>query len=382
MAHNKKVMIFGAAGRVGLGLVSELLRHNIDIAAVDNIDGALLGQKLARVLIDSRISRNPVGSALSCYGNVDVLNQSAVTDLLAKERPDVVVNYAIPFTWDAAKKLDNYPEISRAGLGAFSAIQVLAPRVIARSLALSGISALFIVGNLPDITVPIICGTGTHLELVEPICGAGNVGLIEAGLRHQIAIERSLRAEDLRISLVAHHIHWVAPREPGYRNDAPFLLKVFQGEDDVTSQLGDQRELMNRSIVNGYEPGAGFSSTTARLAAENIIALLGSQPCRLHVPSPNGLPGGYPVIVKNGVITLDLPAEWPEIQAVETMQQAHKCDGIDKIGADGSIYFNPESVDIIRKEMGFSLPLVVSPTDLDSVAREQIAAARRSISSL
>ena len=258
----------------------------------------------------------------------------------------------------------------------------MAPQAIARSITLSGVPALFVVGNLPDITVPVIYGMGTNLDMVRPVCGAGNVGLIEAGLRHQIAIEHEVSADELSISLVAHHIHWVAPREPGYRNDAPFLLKVCQGEKDITSELGDLRALMNRSIVNGYEPGAGFSSTTSRLAAENIIALLGSHPCRLHVPSPNGLPGGYPVIVQNGAINLNLPVEWSENQAIEAMQQAHKCDGIDKIGADGSIYFNPESVAILDREMGFSLPLVVPPVDLENVARQQITAAKRSINAL
>jgi len=384
MEKNKKVLIFGAAGRVGLGLVSELLRQNIDVAAVDNIDETLLSQKLARVVIDNRIAKDPEGSKVSLYGNVDVLDELGVTELLAKEQPNVVVNYAIPFTWDAAKQLDNYDQISRAGLGAFSSIQVLAPRVIARAIALSGISTLFIVGNLPDITIPIIygtssntnSGTGTNQDLALPICGAGNVGLIEAGLRHQIAAEQNVSAADLSISLVAHHIHWVAPREPGYRNDAPFLLKVCLGEKEITS------ELMNRSIVNCYEPGAGFSSTTSRLAAENIMALLDSRPHQLHVPAPNGLPGGYPVIVQDGVIRLNLPAEWSEEQAIETMYQAHKCDGIDRIGSDGSIYFNPESVDILQKEMGFSLPLIVPPTDLEGVAREQILSAKRSISAL
>ena len=92
MAGNKKVLIFGAAGRVGLGLVSELLRQNIDVAAVDNIDETLLSQKLARVLIDNRIFQNTEGSKVSLYGSVDVLDAPVVTELLAREQPDVVVN--------------------------------------------------------------------------------------------------------------------------------------------------------------------------------------------------------------------------------------------------------------------------------------------------
>lgn len=375
MGRDKKALIFGAAGRVGLGLTATLLRNQIDVVAVDSVDEVLLSQRLARTLIDNRIASGSSHARVSAYGNFDVLDEGLVTELLAREKPDVVVNYAIPFTWDAAKQLDNYERISRAGLGAFSAVQALAPRVVACAIAKSGISALFIVGNLPDITIPVIYGTKNSRELALPVCGAGNVGLIEAGIRHQLSLERNLSPDDLEISLVAHHVHWVAPREPGYSNSAPFMLKIRCGEKDITDELGDLRALMNRSIANSYEPGAGFSSTTSELAAQSILALLGDRPCLLHVPAPNGLPGGYPAILQRGSVQLNLPIEWQKMETIETMLQAHKYDGIERIAPDGTIHFHPESVDILQKEMGFSLPLVVPPSDLESVAREQIAAA-------
>lgn len=382
MAQAHKVLIFGAAGRVGLGLTAELIRHKIDVVGVDCVSQELLNQKLARIIVDNRISKDPDSAKVTPYGDVDVLNEASIVDILTKEQPDVVVNYAIPFTWDAAKQLNNYPKISRAGLGAFSAIQVLAPKVIARAIAIADISPFYLVGNLPDITVPIIYGLGSNIAMAKPICGAGNVGLIEAAVRQQLATERNVATRDFTISLCAHHIHWVAPREPGYRNDAPFLMNVIQNEQDITSELGDLRALMNRAIVNCYEPGAGFSSTTSRLAAENILALLGEQPCRLHTPAPNGMPGGHPVIIDKGVVTLDLPDIWSEQQATETMLEAHTRDGIDKIAEDGTIYFDAESVEILQNEMGFALPLIVAPHDLDTVAKAQIAAAQQLINKL
>ena len=173
---NSKVLIFGAGGRVGLGLISEFMRNNIDIVAIDNIDESLLSQKVARLAIDNRISSDPGESVITVYGNIDVLDEDIITPILAEEQPDAVVNYAIPFTWDAAKQLDNYDQISRACLGAFSCIQVLAPRVIAGAIFKSGISASFIVGNLPDITIPVIYKTSTSRDLALPICGAPQIG--------------------------------------------------------------------------------------------------------------------------------------------------------------------------------------------------------------
>jgi NAD(P)-dependent dehydrogenase (short-subunit alcohol dehydrogenase family) len=381
MEGAKKVLIFGGAGRVGLGLVNALLRHNIDISVADFIDKKRLSEKISRVIVDTRLSNGDVTSQVNVYGNFDVLNKDKVTELLDKEKPDIVVNYAIPFTWDAAKQLPNYDRISRAGLGAFAAVQVLAPKIIAQALAASGIGAKYIVGNLPDITIPIIYGIKKHQQLVLPIAGAGNVGLIEAGIKHQIAMERQAKISDLRVFLVAHHVHWVAPREPGYRNDAPFLLKVMHQDNDITKELGSLRELMNRSIVSCYEAGAGFSSTTALLAAKLVLSLLDEEEKihPLHVPAPNGLPGGYPVTVKNGTVNLDLPSEWQHSEAVDLMRQAHQRDGIDRIEDDGSIHFDPQSVAILKKEVGINLPEIVRPSEVEMVAREQIRLAKIAI---
>lgn len=378
MNSTKKVLIFGAAGRVGLGLAKALLRHHVDVCAADYVEEKHLAEKMARMAIDLRLSNWDTTSRVNVHGCVDVLDEAQVTRLLVMEKPDVVVNYAIPFTWDATKRLPNYKRVSAAGLGAFAAVQVLAPKIIAQAIAKSEIDATYIVGNLPDITIPILYGLQKQQSLVLPIAGAGNVGLIEAGLKHTIATERQLNINDLSLSLVAHHVHWVAPREPGYPNDAPFLLKVIYQGTDITKELGDTRALINRSIVKCYEAGAGFSSTTALLAAQLILSLLDEEgkSFSLHVPAPNGLPGGYPVTVKQGTIELALPSEWHPLEAAELMRQAHQRDGIEKIGDDGSIHFNPNSVVILNQELGIDLPLVLLPGDLDIVAREQIRLAQ------
>jgi hypothetical protein len=376
-----KVFVFGAAGRVGLGLVAALLHRNINIVVADVINRNQLMEKISRIIVDKRLSDVAVNSRINVYGDVDVLNEAKVVDLLVKEKPNIVVNYAIPFTWDAARKLSNYDQISRAGLGAFAPAQVLAPMIIAKALATSDIDAKLIVGNLPDITIPIIYGLKKHNNLIQPIAGAGNVGLIEVAIKHQISIDRKVSVNELSIFLVAHHIHWVAPREPGYRNDAPFLLKVAYKGKDITTELGDLRKLMNRAIVNCYEPGAGFSSTTALLAAKLVLSLLDDEGLKqlLHVPAPNGLPGGYPVTIQDGVININLPSEWSQSEAETFMKRAHQRDGIDEIANDGSIHFNAESVDILKNELGINLPDIVKPSDLETVAKEQIRIAQDAI---
>ena len=240
---NKRVVIFGAGGRVGLYLTQALLRSGVDVVAVDFLNQTELEARVNRITIDSRISNfSQIGQA-TIYGDIDVLDEARLFEILNKEKPNLVVNYAIPFTWDAAKKLPNYEEISASGLGAFAAVQALAPKIIGQVMAKSNPSIPFVVGNLPDITIPIIHGLATQIDLVKPIAGAGNVGLIESALKETIAKELDLKINELTLYLVCHHVHWVVPREPGYPNDAPFMLKVVHNNQDITDKLGDLREI-------------------------------------------------------------------------------------------------------------------------------------------
>lgn len=380
--ENKKVLIFGAGGRVGTYLTNYLLSHNTDIVAVDYLPQSFLSKKMRRIHLDARIASPQSQAHLSNYGDTDVLNKALLVELLTKEKPNIIVNYAIPFTWDATKALPNYAKISQAGLGAFSPIQVLAPSTIASAIYSSGIEATLVVGNLPDITVPIIHGLAKHHGMALPVCGAGNVGLIEMAIKRQVAQEHDVNDRQVRVSLVAHHIHWVAPREPGYSNDAPFLLKIEIDGVDVTEECGDSRVLVNRAIVEQYEDGAGFSSTTGLLAGRLIKALLdeSGQQYHLHLPAPNGLPGGYPCLVQNGKIQVQMPSEWSLQHAVDIMQKAQQSDGIDSIGDDGTIHFNQDSIDILQRELNMTLPKTVTPVELNKVAQQQISVAKSAIS--
>ena len=261
-------------------------------------------------------------------------------------------------------------------------MQALAPKIIAQAMAKSNPKTIFVVGNLPDITIPIIHGLSTHIDMVKPVAGAGNVGLIEASIKHTIAKEQNLNNDDLTIYLVCHHVHWVVPREPGYPDDGPFMLKVMHKDKDISNEIGDLRELMNRSITSCYEPGAGFSSTTGLLASRLVLALLDDSGTehRMHSPAANGLAGGYPVIIQNGNIRLNLPEEWVESELVAQMKQVHKLDGIDEIRSDGTIVFTEQSVKILKDEIGVELPLVLTPGRLEEVAKEQIRVAQAAIS--
>jgi NAD(P)-dependent dehydrogenase (short-subunit alcohol dehydrogenase family) len=370
----RSIVVIGAAGRVGSQIVAELLRQHYHVVLIDMLPGGALAQRSGRLLNDARLAVNACGGSLSSYGGVDALDCSAMADILSRENPDLVINYAIPITWDAAKRLPNYAAISAAGLGAFTPIQVLTPLKVAQAIHQSGIKTRYMVGNLPDITIPVINCIASSGALQPALCGAGNVGLNQIAMRHQAALELGANFEDVDIALVSHHLHWVAPREPGYSNEGPFLAAVSLAGEDISARFNNLRELMNSGVRRHYEADASFSSTTGILASQIAMALLDESGSKhqLHAPAPNGLPGGYPVEIQLGEIKVSLPKQWSLDHAIETMDLCHTLDGVASIGSDGTVKFTDAAQEILRDEVGFDLPSKMPPHDIETVAREQI----------
>lgn len=371
----KSIVVIGAAGRVGSQIVTELLRQNHHVALVDAIPEQALARRAGRLLNDSRLAVDNYRGSVSVHGDVNAMNCTAVTEILLSEKPDLVINYAIPITWDAAKRLPNYGAISVAGLGAFTPIQVLTPLKVSKAIHDSGLDTPYMVGNLPDITIPIINGLARQSSLQPALCGAGNVGLNQIAMRHQAALELQADIQDVDVSLVSHHLHWVAPREPGYSNEGPFLAAVTLAGKDVSENFADLRALMNAGVRRHYEADASFSSTTGILAARVAMAILDNSGSthRLHAPAPNGLPGGYPVTVTGGEITTCLPEQWSIEQASQMMIQCHKLDGVEDISAEGTVTFTDIARQVLRDEVGFELPQKMVAEDIESVAKEQMA---------
>ena len=103
----------------------------------------------------------------------------------------------------------------------------------------------------------------------------------------------------------------------------------------------------------------------------------GGESHRLHAPAPNGLPGGYPVRIVEGAISVDLPSEWSIDTAVEAMEHCHTLDGVQEIALDGAVAFTDCAQGILREELDFELPAKMPAADIEEVARAQIEALTR-----
>ncbi len=362
---SKPTVLIVGIGEVGRYLLEFLVRGDleIDIIAADvrqqeveaKVDGALFGAALHDRHLDVRAVE------------LDLFDVERTAQLLADTRPDVVVNCAVLQTWHVIRCLPDsvYARLSAAGLGAWLPVQLTLAMKLGQAIKLSGISTHYINTSLSDLTNPVLGAMG-----IPPTIGIGNVGLIEPAVRTLAA--RTLKVSRTRVALkmVAHHVHWVVWREAGYREGAPFYMKILVDGGDVSHRLTPHQELMKKAILL-YPNDTSFTAVSASSTIQNLTALLSKDPVSLHSPGPNGLPGGYPVLLSTAGAEVDLPEDLTLQQAIDMNLEAQTYDGIHKVDDDGRVHFMPYAVEIMKDLLGFDCASFI-PDEAEVLAREQM----------
>jgi hypothetical protein len=185
-----------------------------------------------------------------------------------------------------------------------------------------------------------------------------------------VAAERlGAPVDAVRVWMVAHHA--LGPVVLGRAVDKipPYFLRVMYGGQDVTDSLGAEALLRARFPRTSGPPGHFLTASTA---VRLIRALLSHGGALLHAPAPNGLPGGYPVVVGDGRVE-PAPIDGLTLaEAVEINRRSHRFDGIERIEYDGTVVFCPEAVEALRAELGYVCERL-PPDECEARAVELIA---------
>ena len=363
MSHKPSVLIVGI-GEVGRYILEFLARDNfkINIVAAD-LHLPDVEAKINNVILGAAFqSRYPDVKALE----IDLFDLERTADILNELQPDVVINCAVLQTWHVIRRLPEnvYSRLSSAGLGAWLPVQLTLAMKLAQAIKLSGISAHYINTSLSDLTNPVLDAMG-----IPPTIGIGNIALIESAVRTLVARILEIPGTKVVLKMVAHHVHWVTWREAGYREGAPFYMKIFASGQDVTDRF-DTLDLMKKAILL-YPSGTSFSAVSASSAIQNLGALLSKEPVSIHSPGPNGLPGGYPVILSREGARVDLPADISLDEAINMNKEAQTYDGIKEIDAGARVHFMPYTIDIMKEVLNFDC-ISFTPEECDELAKEQI----------
>jgi hypothetical protein len=260
----------------------------------------------------------------------DCSEPAAVEELLAESGPDVIVQCASLLSpWALSSRTDAVARaLTAAGLGVMLPMQLPVVRAVMCAVRATGFTGAVANLSYPDVTNVILDRLG-----LAPTIGLGNVTMqllrVRGALRAQLGPDSELPL----VRVIGHHnqvypvMRAELPRDPGER------VRVF---------LGEQGERADHLAYVGHPYAAGpvYNEVTAVACIRVVQALLpGAGPTRISAPAPFGLPGGYPVRIEDGTISLDLPPGQELDEVCAWQSSIGRRDGVDSIAADGTVTF-------------------------------------------
>ncbi|MFE7460350.1 hypothetical protein [Streptomyces sp. NPDC057554] len=241
--------------------------------------------------------------------------RAALPEVIRREAPDGVLlcashqspweRRAEPSAWTAL--------LGRGGFGLTLPLQADLAVVAGRAAAASG--SWFVNACFPDAVNPLLAALR-----VPVLCGIGNVALLAASLQSGLGLP-----DQRRLRVVGHHLHL---NPPGPAGEA---LGWLDDEllDGVTAALAGQRACDRPSL----------NQVTGQAGAMVIDALASGSELDTSLPGVAGLPGGYPVRISGGRLTLRLPTGLSPEEAVAANQRWSRADGV--VVGNGRVRFAP-----------------------------------------
>ena len=338
------VLLLGG-GDVGLRIADGLLRQGgVARLVLADADGARVGERVAMLACCHQATVD--------LEQIDGLDPAALERLIRALRPDLIVQAASLISpWSVIGR--DHPAaraLSRAGI----ALQLPAQLPIVLTL-MGVVRALGLTCPVANISMPDVIHPILATRDLAPTVGLGNVSILQ--LRAAAALKARRPGDTSLVRVVGHHhqVYDVMLARPP--DDPARRVRVYIGEDGVL----DERIAYEGTA---FPAGPIYNVITAAAALPVLGALLpGAPPRRFSAPGPLGLPGGYPVTLDHGAVSLDLPDGVALKDAVAFNRRIGRLDGVAEIGSDGAVRFT-EAAQAAVRDLDPALAEPLDPWDM------------------
>ncbi|MGH9455188.1 MAG: saccharopine dehydrogenase NADP-binding domain-containing protein, partial [Terriglobia bacterium] len=299
------------------------------------------------------------------FAALDLNHRDQVTEAVAHAAPDIILNTATMQAW---WRLDLLPPeaarpLTKARFGVWLAPNLTLTLKLMQALRAANYAGLTVTAPFPDVVNCILGKFGLAAE-----CGVGNLDEIAAKVRLLAAEKLGTSLHQTRVVLVAHHALEAAAFGESIDRIPPYFLRVYCGGEDVTAKI-DARALLLAKCPLPSSPARSFLTAGSMIRLVRVLVSGGET--LMHAPSPHGLPGGYPVIVRRGSVECAPIEGLSQAEAVAINERSHAFDGIERIESDGTAIFCAEDARILRQTLGYACDRL-SPGEVEPRAQELI----------
>lgn len=272
-----------------------------DAPALDELVAVARGRAVA---YDSQFSFSGQHLILDAGGRLE--------EFLAIAQPRIVLHTAsLQSPWEFSRTRTAWSRlVHEAGFGITLPLQAVLVARLATALQKFSPGSLLINACYPDAVNALLA----RLQL-PILCGIGNIEILATVARSNLpANSRS------GCKIIGHHFN-LAAISRGERTQLPRLY-LDNGVPVPAEQLWEM--LSPLTVIHGPE----MNQLTGATAVKLLLALLSRGVAELHLPGPAGLLGGYPMCLRNGVLSLSLPSGASAVSAEQFNEEAAARDGV------------------------------------------------------
>jgi hypothetical protein len=249
--------------------------------------------------------------------HVDLSVDGAADETIAAAQPSVVVQAASVQTSTVISSSGNAWTrlVAEGGLSATAVLQSPLSVRVARAISTVRPHCRLINCCFPDVVNPLIAALGLPIT-----CGVGNIAILAEAFAGALADRRPGSPK-----VLAHYQHLAAWRRPAVERHGPNARVWIDGEEipDVFARFAGVRLTREPAIEISGASGVPL-----------MLALAHGGEWTGHVPGPHGLPGGYPVALREGELALDLPPSMTRAEAIRWNARFEEESGL-VVGSDG-----------------------------------------------
>ncbi|MGE0736894.1 MAG: hypothetical protein AB7G15_09930 [Alphaproteobacteria bacterium] len=238
----------------------------------------------------------------------------ALANNLRQLRPRIIIQTAsMQSPWTLGAKNDWARMIAAGGYGLATPMHTILTARLLRAVELAGLDTVIINGAFPDIANSILKAMG----LPSPV-GFGNVDLIAVSA---MALAGERRQGTVQV-LAQYEPHVAAFRLPPSGRAGMSARAWINGEEVADFQ--------QRFAAISFPAGAddALNQLTGATVVPMALAYLDGRPYLGHATGPFGYPGGYPVSIERGRLSLRLPKGVSEAEAIAFNKAIEQAEGI------------------------------------------------------
>jgi len=297
---------------------------------------------------------------------LDINDRDATLKTVRREAPDMILTTATMQTWWLPDLLppEQAARIKSAGFGVWLPVHMTLTLKLMETLRHLDYRGVTLTAPFPDVVNCIAGCLG-----LAPTCGVGNLDEVVPKVRILAARKCQVPVEEIEVLLVAHHaLQPLVFGEPP-KEIPPHFLRIEHRGKDVSEAVRAEELLLT---LHPIPPGPVIHFLTAGCTVRLIRAFLSKRSVLCHAPGPNGLPGGYPVLVSRDGLKLAPIDGLSREEAIEINEQSQRFDGIERIEADGTVVFSSKSVGVLHAELGYECKCL-PPGEAEERAKELIS---------